>query len=88
MEGQCLTSSLSLEALYQELEFLIEEIKFERALTLALLIETYIPLQYEVLGLKRDLEQLLEFPREVLKEFEKWLKEQEELRKRVEKYVI
>jgi hypothetical protein len=40
------------------------------------------------LGLKRDLEQLLEFPREVLKEFEKWLKEQEELRKRVEKYVI
>jgi len=88
VEGQCLTSSLSLEALYQELEFLIEEIKFERALTLALLIETYIPLQYEVLGLKRDLEQLLEFPREVLKEFEKWLKEQEELRKRVEKYVI
>jgi hypothetical protein len=80
--------ALSLEALYQELEFLIEEIKFERALTLALLIETYIPLQYEVLGLKRDLEQLLEFPREVLKEFEKWLKEQEELRKRVEKYVI
>jgi hypothetical protein len=83
--------ALSLKTLFQELEGVIEEIKFERATALAVFITTYIPLLLRVYGLEQGLEQLksmkLEIPEEIVRALVEWRREREEAKKKIEKYI-
>jgi hypothetical protein len=77
--------AFSLKTLFQELEGVIEEIKFERATALTVFITTYIPLLLRVYGLEQGLEQLksmkLEIPEEIVRALVEWHREREEATK-------